>query len=140
MIRKRFTPLLLVTLIIAAIFVGGCKDEVFLAVVAEPSTIGPNETSSITAVATTGKDIATAKPIKDAEVRIWISQTDKAFAQLSKTSVTTSEHGSAVVQLKALDISKDKTIPVTAKVREKTCNCVVFIRKRPSEATEQQSE
>lgn len=135
MIRQLLTPLLLVTIIIAAILLGGCKDEVFLTVVADPPTIGPNETSLITAVATTGKEITTAKPIKDAAIRLWLPQTEKAFAQLEKTSVTTGEHGSAVVQLQSLDIPTNKTIHVTAKVEETTCNCIVIIKQRPSEAT-----
>ena len=136
MTRKLRPSLLLVTIIIAAILWCGCKDEVFLTLFADPPTIAPNETSSLTAVVRSGTSAATAKPMPDATVRIWIPQTEKAFAQLEKTTVTTNEHGTAVVKLKALGTSPNKTIHVSAKAQEKTCNCRVIIKTRPSETTE----
>jgi len=136
MTRKLSPSLWLVTIIIASIFLCGCKDEAFLTLFADPPTIAPNETSSITAVVRTGKSAATAKPMQDATVRIWIPQTEKAFAKLSNTTVTTNEQGTAVVKLTALGTSPNKTIHVSAKAKEKNCNCPVIIKKRQSETTE----
>jgi hypothetical protein len=121
---------------IAAILWCGCKDEVFLTLFADPPTIAPNETSSLTAVIQSGNSAASAKPMPDATVQIWIPQTETAFAQLSQTTVTTNEQGIAVVKLKALATSPNKTIHVSAKAQEKTCNCPVIIKARTSEATE----
>ena len=140
MIRQLFPPLLLVILIIASTLLAGCRGQVFLTVFAEPTTIAPGETSSITTVVTRGKNATSAKPVEGATVAIWIPQNEKAFAQLSETTVTTDGQGSAGVKLKAVDTSPNKTIHVKVKVKDKTSNCTVIITKRPVETTEEQGE
>jgi len=128
-----------VILIIAVPFLTGCsKDKVFITVVADPPTIAPEETSSIAVIVTAGENAASSKPIADATVRFWISAGEKVFAKLSNTTATTDNKGNASVKLTALDISPNKAIHVTAKVKDTSSNCTVMVKKRPPETPEEQ--
>ena len=126
MTRKLGTPLLLVTIIIATAFLSGCKDKLFFTVFADPPTIAPDGTSSITAVVKTGKDAVTAKPVEATTVNIWIPKTEEVFAKLSTTTVTTDKQGTVVVKLTALGVKK--TVHITAKVKDEVSNCTVIIK------------
>jgi hypothetical protein len=126
MTRKLGTPILLATFIIATVFLSGCNDKVFLTVFADPPTIAPNETSSITAVVKAGKNAATAKPVENATVTIWIPKTEGVLAKLSNTTATTNKQGTVVVKLTALDVKK--TVHITAKVKDEVSNCTVLIK------------
>ncbi|MHC4534852.1 MAG: Ig-like domain-containing protein [Planctomycetota bacterium] len=141
MTRKFCHLPLVVILIIAVTLLTGCsKDKVFITVVADPPTIAPEETSSITAIVTAGENSARSKPIADVNVRFWIAAGEKVFAKLSNTSATTDQKGNASVQLTALDISPNKAIHVTAKVKDISGNCAVMVKKRPSETPEDNAE
>lgn len=128
MIRKLKIPLLLATLVIATLFLNGCNEKMFLTVVAEPPTIAPSETSIITVIVTAGKNAATAKPVKDAKVTIWLPSKERVLAKLSSTTVMTDEQGNASVKLTASDVSP-KTVHLTAQVKDTANKCVVAIRK-----------
>jgi hypothetical protein len=130
---------LVVILIIAVTFLTGCsKDKIFITVVADPPTIAPEETSSIIAIVTAGENTASSKPRADVTVRFWIAAGEKVFAKLSNTTATTDEKGNASVKLKALSISPNKAIHVTAKVKDTSSNCTVMVKKRPPERPEEQ--